>query len=75
METEGNTHFTFQHKIFAVQRSYFENSAAAEPCFHVPLAETRAVIPITALRKEFGVGEDSDDGLLLTRIPPPHAMC
>jgi hypothetical protein len=62
----SNTHFVFCHKVFGVDGSYFSaKKGGCEPCFNMPMGDAMASVPIPALRKEFGISRDSEDGRLL----------
>lgn len=62
----GNTHFSFHHKVFGVDGSYFTaKKGGREPCFNMPMGDAMATVAIPALRKEFGIPQDSEDGRLL----------
>jgi len=61
-----NTHFVFRHKVFSVDGSYFSSrKGGRDPCLNVPMGEFAATVAIPALRKEFDIADDSEDGKLL----------
>jgi hypothetical protein len=67
--TARSTHFAFQHKIFAVEASYFSlTHDSREPVFHVPLGDLNAALTLPTLRSEFRITEESADGKLLDLI-------
>jgi hypothetical protein len=70
--TGGNarsTHFTFEHKIFAVGGAYFSlTNDTREPVLHVPLGELNAALTLQTLRLEFDIANQSPDGKLLNII-------
>jgi hypothetical protein len=66
---DRSTHFVFEHKVFNVQGSYFAFTAdGVEPAFYVRMGEYRAALQLAALRHEFGIVPDSDDGKLLSIV-------
>lgn len=65
-ELDGSTHFVFEHKVFSLDGCYFTaDSDGGKPKFLMPLGDDMAAIAIVALRQEFGIAEDSNDGQLL----------
>lgn len=66
---DRNTRFSFEHKVFSLEGSYFEASGDIDnPRFHLPMGETMAAISLRALRREFGIDDDSADGKLLDLV-------
>lgn len=61
----NSTHFAFQHRVFGVEGSYFSAAEDGEACFHIPMSEGLAAVRLPALRQEFDIAEDSEDGRLL----------
>lgn len=58
--------FAFQHKLFTVDGGYFAiQKSTGEAAFHVPLGDLKGAIPLSTLRYEFRVNENSADGRLL----------
>jgi hypothetical protein len=65
-ESDGSTHFVFEHKVFSVEGCYFAADRNGDKAkFLMPLGDEMAAIAIGSLRQEFGVAEDSSDGQLL----------
>lgn len=65
-ESDGSTHFTFEHKVFSVEGCYFAADRKGDkPRFLLPMGEEMAAIALGSLRQEFGVADDSSDGRLL----------
>ena len=65
-ELDGSTHFAFEHKIFRIDGCYFAADREGDkPKFLMPLGDEMAAVGIAALRQEFGIAEDSNDGRLL----------
>ena len=65
-ETDGSTHFIFEHKVFRIEGCYFAADRSDDkPKFLMPLGDEMAAIAIGGLRLEFGIAEDSSDGKLL----------
>ncbi len=65
-ELDGSTRFVFEHKIFQIDGCYFAaDRNGAKPKFLMPLGDEMAAIAIAALRQEFGIAEDSNDGRIL----------
>ena len=65
-ELDGSTRFVFEHKIFRIDGCYFAADRDDDkPRFLMPLGDEMAAIAIAALRQEFGIAEDSNDGRLL----------
>jgi len=63
------THFAFRHKVFNVEGSYFAaDQSGDDPCFIMPMGDGVAEVHIPALRKEFSIPDDSDDGKLLNIV-------
>ena len=66
---DSTTHFTFEHKVFSIQGSYFVKDRDGDRVnFVTPLAEVFATIPVGALCEEFGLAPDSSDGRLLELV-------
>ncbi len=66
---DGSTHFAFEHKVFGLDGCYFTaDSNGDKPKFLMPLGDEMAAIAIAALRREFGIAEDSNDGQLLDTV-------
>lgn len=58
--------FSFEHKLFTVDGGYFAiQRSTGEAAFHVPLGDLKGAIPLSTLRYEFRVNENSADGKLL----------
>ncbi|HEV7369115.1 hypothetical protein [Arenibaculum sp.] len=58
--------FVFEHKLFSVDGGYFAiQKSTGEAAFHVPLGELKGAIPLSTLRYEFRLQENSVDGRLL----------
>ena len=65
-ELDGSTHFAFEHKVFGIDGCYFAADRNGDkPRFLMPLGDEMAAIAIAALRQEFGIADDSNDGRLL----------
>ncbi|MCK5496097.1 MAG: hypothetical protein KAI80_06780, partial [Hyphomicrobiaceae bacterium] len=65
-ESDGSTHFIFEHKVFSVEGCYFAADRHGEnPKFLMPMGDEMAAIALGSLRQEFGVAADSNDGQLL----------
>lgn len=65
-ETDGSTHFIFEHKVFRIEGCYFAADRSDDkPKFLMPLGDEMAAIALGGLRLEFGIAEDSSDGKLL----------
>lgn len=64
----NSTHFVFQHPVFGVEGGYFSAGEDGAACFHIPMSEGMAAVPLPALRKEFGIAEGSEDGRLLAVV-------
>ena len=65
-ESDGNTRFAFEHKVFSVDGCYFAADRNGDkPKFLLPMGEEMAAIALGSLRQEFGIAEDSNDGQLL----------
>ena len=65
-ESDGSTHFIFEHKVFSVEGCYFTADRNGDkPKFLMPLGDEMAAIALVSLRQEFGIAEDSSDGKLL----------
>ncbi len=65
-ESDGNTRFAFEHKVFSVEGCYFSaNSRGENPKFLMLMGEEMASIALGSLRQEFGIAADSSDGQLL----------
>jgi len=65
-ESDGNTRFAFEHKVFSVDGCYFAADRNGDkPKFLLPMGEEMAAIALGSLRQEFGIAEDSSDGQLL----------
>ncbi len=63
---DGSTHFAFEHKVFRLDGCHFTaDSDGDKPKFLMPLGDEMAAIAITALRREFGIADGSNDGRLL----------
>jgi hypothetical protein len=61
--------FVFEHKLFTVDGGYFAiQRSTGEPAFHVPLGDLKGAIPLSTLRYEFRVNENSADGRLLDLV-------
>ncbi len=68
-ELDGSTHFAFEHKIFSIKGCYFTaDRNGDESKFLMPLGDEMAAIAIAALRQEFSIAEDSNDGRLLDMV-------
>jgi len=60
------THFTFQHKVFSVPKSYFAIADdTQEPTFFVPLGDVQGVLSMPQLVSGFDIKPDSSDAALL----------
>ncbi len=65
----ASTHFTFQHRVFSVEGSYFSSDKGGKgPYFSAPLGEAKALLRIPALRQEFQIADESEDGRLLNIV-------
>lgn len=65
-ESDGSTHFNFEHKVFSVEGCYFTADRNGDkPKFLMPMGDEMAAIALGSLRQEFGVADDSSDGHLL----------
>ena len=64
-ELDRNTHFVFQHRVFSLEGSYFCRDDSAMPRFNMPLGESMAAVLLPALRQEFSIEGESEDGKLL----------
>ena len=63
---DGKTHFTFDHRVFSLEGSYFSlDDHSRKARFHMPLGEMMAAIDLSALNDEFKIDPDSSDGELL----------
>jgi len=61
-----STHFRFDHKVFALKGARFAPTLdTLEAALHVMLGDLQVAITLPALRQEFGIKVDSDDGELL----------
>ncbi len=60
------THFNFQHKAFAAPGARFAlDRNSREAAYYVTLGELTGSVEIAALKREFGIVEDSHDGKLI----------
>lgn len=58
--------FAFEHRLFSVEGGYFAiQKSTGEAAFHVPLGELKGAIPLSTLRYEFRLQENSVDNRLL----------
>ncbi len=65
-ELNGSTRFVFEQNIFEIYWCYLAADRDGDkPKFLMPLGDEMAAIAIAALRQEFGIAEDSNDGRLL----------
>ena len=64
-EHDRSTHFVFQHRVFSLEGSYFCRDDLAKPRFNMPLGESMAAVLLPALRREFSIEDESEDGKLL----------
>jgi hypothetical protein len=65
----GITKFDFKNKVFSINSARFGlHPPMMEPRFYVMLGDMEASTDIKALRNEFGIEPDSDDGKLLNVV-------
>ncbi len=64
-EFDRSTHFVFQHRVFSLEGSYFCRDDLSGPRFNMPLGDSMAAVPLPALRREFSIDDQSEDGKLL----------
>lgn len=63
------THFAFEHQVFAVKDAWFGLSpSTGEPCYHVPLGDVQASLPLDTVASSFNIGKNSTDAQLLAII-------
>ena len=64
---DGSTHFVFEHKVFSVEGCLF-TAEAGTPNFLMPLGDEMAAISLASLRREFDLGNESNDAKLLDTV-------
>jgi hypothetical protein len=67
-ELDRSTHFVFQHRVFSLEGSYFSSGDVDEANFNMPLGESMAAVSLPALRREFSIDDESEDGKLLDMV-------
>jgi hypothetical protein len=61
-----STHFIFQHKVFNVEGGCFSTPKDSdETYFSMSMGDSAAQLTLPALREEFSISDDCDDGKLL----------
>ncbi len=59
----------FEHKFFgSFEELYFRNTDGGDPVAVVKLANNEALLSFDGLRREFGLTDDTTDGMMLTRV-------
>lgn len=68
-DVDPNTHFVFEHKIFAVPGAYFSRPGGGpRAVLNVPLGDVWGAIPLQTLAKEFQIPAQSKDSKLLETV-------
>jgi hypothetical protein len=61
-----DTHFDFEHKVFAISGAFFSTDPAEKkPVLNITLGDLKASLGFTTLRESFGLPEDGHDVKLL----------
>ncbi len=64
---DGSTHFVFEHKVFSIEGCLFK-AEGNTPSFLMPLGDDMAAISFASLRREFDLGDESNDAKLLDSV-------
>lgn len=68
-DVDRSTHFLFEHRVFQLKGARFAlTEDGSTPAFHVELGTLVASLPLGTVRREFEIGRESPDGVLLTIV-------
>ena len=66
---EKATQFQFQHRLFKIEGGHFRRDPLTkEPMYSLPSDDLKVVLPINALRTEFGIEGDHPDAALVNLV-------